>query len=184
MNKEQIISDFNVKEKKLKEGLKETDGWKYLQILPPDPYCFPIDMPRDKFPEYYKCQEEIESLNQEYHRIISQLSKYKKGDNVIIGCEDSIEFGEISNHDFFINGGEDIEYYIKFKKDFNVWKYGSSGGYFGTKSCTCAFKEKDVLMKVSLKEIKAMKKLSAKELKKQRPELFPVRQYDKKLDYI
>ncbi len=184
MNKEQIISEFNSKEKKLKEQYPSTDGAKYLRTIPIDPYGGKIDMPKEKFPEYHNWHEKKDGLNKEYHRIISRLAKYKNGDIVVVGCEDSIKFGKIKDGDFFINGGSDILYQIKFDESFNVWKYGSSGGYFGENSCSCTFYEKDVLMKVSFEEMKEMNKIPINGLKIMYPELFVPREYDEKLDKI
>lgn len=184
MTKEKIISEFNYREKKIKAEYSKTDGAKYLRAIPPDPYCRGIDMPKEKFPEYHKWHEDIKNLNKEYHIAICELAKYKKGDMVVVGCEYSIEFGQIKDEDFFINGGIDILYQVKFDKSINAWQYGSSGGSFGENSCTLAFREKDVLMKVSEEEMEEMKKIPIHELKIMYPELFVIRKYDEKLNGI
>jgi len=184
MNKKKIISEFNHKENELKEKYLKTDGAKYLRTIPLDPYCQGVDMPKEKFPEYYKWHQEIKDLDNEYSQFICSIAKYKKDDVVVVGCQDSIEFGTINNESFFINQGDDILYQIKFEKSINAWQYGSSGGNFGGKSCTCAFYEKDVLMKVSFEQMQEMTKIPIEGLKVMYPELFPIRQYDEKLDEI
>jgi hypothetical protein len=184
MDKEQIISEFNSREKKLKEEYSKTDGARYLRTIPPDPYCRGIDMPKEKFPEYHKYYQDIKDLNNEYSQFICSIAKYKKGDFIVVGCEDSIEFGTINNETFFINQGDDVLYQIKFDKSINCWKYGSSGGSFGENSCTCAFNEKDVLMKVSAEEMEEMNKIPINGLKIMYPELFVIREHNEKLDGI
>ncbi len=161
-NKGRIISEFNSKYKKLEEEYLETDLNKYLKTITPDPYGFKIDMPKEKFPEYYKWQEEMNILNNEYHIAISKLAKYKKGDIVVVGHENFIKFGKIKDEDFFINGGNDILYQICFDEIFNVWKYGSSGGSFGKNSCTCAFEEKYILRIPSFEESESILKNQTK----------------------
>lgn len=180
MNKAKIISEYNHSLHILNLEYEKTDGAKYINTLPLDPYCQPYNMPKEKFPEYYKCREEMVNLNKKYNEIISKLAKYKKNDIVIVGCQDYIEFGKIDDSDFFINGGNDILYQIKFNKIINPWKFGSNGGGFGKDSCTCAFYENDILMKVSSKKMQLMQNIGISKLKKTYPELFPFRIYDKK----
>lgn len=186
MDKVKIISKFNSKFKKLQDDFPNLDWMIYSKKnkLFPDPYGGKMDIPIDKFPEWHKWWESKRKLNQDYHEIISKIAKFKKGDMVVIGCENHIEFGKIHNDDFFVNGEDDIKYYINFDKNINPWKYGGTGGYFGNNDCSCGFYEKDILIKVSAEEMKEMKKMSIVELKHIYPALFPCREYDESLDKI
>ncbi len=49
MNKEQIIADFNYREKKLKEEYSKTDGARYLRTIQPDPMMILIFLARTLF---------------------------------------------------------------------------------------------------------------------------------------
>lgn len=202
MNKEQIIAEFNAKRKELDERYPNTDGAMYLSVYSKHIYVgggeiIPHIGDEKFFPEYHKLQKDENDIFTKYNELIFHLAKYKKGDIVVVGCLDSIEFGEIYNSDLesinkpmhrlignYSKYDNDIVYMIKFDKSFNVWKYGSSGGCFGTDTCICGFEENNVLMKVSLEEMEEMKKIPIEGLKTMYPELFPIREYDEKNDKI
>ena len=202
IEKEKIISEFNKLRKELDERYPNTDGAAYLSCYSKHITVYggceiPHIGDEKFFPEYHKFNKDKDYISKKYNELIFSLSKYKKGDIVVVGCEDSIEFGEIYNSDLetinkpmhrlignYSKYDEDITYMIKFEKSFNVWKYGSSGGSFGTDTCICSFVENNVLMKVSLEEMEEMKKIPTDGLKIMYPELFPIREYDEKNDKI
>jgi hypothetical protein len=185
-SKKQIIKDFQERQKKLLKVRDQTDGMKYLDSLPRDPYCMGYEMPKEKYPEYHKWKDDYAALQKEYSDAITPLAKYAKGDIVIVGCEDSIEFGTVNNDHFFITTGDDILYQVYFTKAIDAWKYGSSGGGFGGVggACNLAFREIDILMKVCHIEMDQIQNTPIDELKHMYPELFPLRKYDEKLDGI
>ncbi len=184
MSKHKIISEFKERQRHLRVQFTKSDGYTYLQSLPMDVYGFTPALTKEQYPEYHRIKEEMNCLDIEYRQALCLLSKYKKDDLVIAGCQDSIEFGTIHDYNICIDDDHSILYYVKFDKSINAWAYGSSGGFFGENSCTLSFCEKDILMKAPFKEIQEMKEIPIQGLKVIYPELFVTRQYDEKMDKL
>lgn len=116
--KKRIIQEYHCERMKVENKYELTDGAKYLALLPTnfDPFKR-VDMPKDKFPEYYKWLEDRNDLIKRYNELIQPFANFKNGDAVIIKTKcNEIYIGIILS---------DIEFYYS-------QKYGS-GLHYKTK---------------------------------------------------
>lgn len=85
--KKRIIQEYHFERMIIENKYEVTDGAKYLRTITPDPYGGLIDMPKDKFPEYYKWYEERNEFIKKYNELIQPFANFKNGDVVIIKSE-------------------------------------------------------------------------------------------------
>jgi len=125
--KQRIIQEYHFERMKIENKYKFTDGAKYLRTIPPDPYCQGVDMPKDKFPEYYKWYDEKNKFIKKYDKIIQPFANFKNGDFVIIKTKcNEIYIGKIcSKIEFYYSEkyGSNLHYKTRKIYNWNEEKY-------------------------------------------------------------